>query len=751
MRVLIADDDPVSRLVLKMAVERFGHECLEVEDGEKAWKLFQSTPEVDVLISDWMMPGLNGLELCRKVRQANRPEYTYFIFLTVLEDKKHLLEGMQAGADDYLGKPLDHEQLRVRLIAATRVTSLDRELRREIAGRKQIEKELQTSEERFRNLTNATFEGIAIIEQGKILEANRAFASMFGYESSSEVIGKSVLNFVSPEFRDSVQRNISSEAEGACETVGLKRDGTTFDIEIHVKTSSYQGRLVDVTALRDITERKEAQREIREAETRYRTLVENIPAVTYIQEVVEPGSTQTSPTMYASPQIEAQSGYPPEAFVEDPKLWIKLLHPADRERVLAEDARTDETGEPFKMEYRQITRNGRVLWIRDDAVLVRNEEGRPRFWQGIQLDITEQKRAEQALRESELRLRTVITNVPVVLFVLDRAGVFKLSEGKGLALLGLEPGKVIGRSISELYGGSPEILADVDRALAGEAFSAVREFGSRTFETWYSPLRASTGELSGVISVAADVTERRQVEERLREANRHLEELAVLRADFTAMVAHEIGSPLATIRGFLDVLATGELGSADQADVYAKIMAETERLSTLVADVRSAAAIEHGGFTIVPWRTSVDELFEDVASFAETLAGDHALIIEVETEERVRADPHRIGQVLRNLLSNAAKYSPDGTPIELRAFPSEAPGRVRIEVTDRGYGVHPDDVDRIFEKFGRGRDSSGRKKYGVGLGLYLSRRILQAHGSELTFRPASGGGSVFGFELETSP
>jgi signal transduction histidine kinase len=114
---------------------------------------------------------------------------------------------------------------------------------------------------------------------------------------------------------------------------------------------------------------------------------------------------------------------------------------------------------------------------------------------------------------------------------------------------------------------------------------------------------------------------------------------------------------------------------------------------------------------------------------------------------RVRADPYRIGQVLRNLLSNAAKYSPDGAPIELRARSGEIPGCICIEVADRGRGVHPDDVDVIFKKFGRGRDRGGRSAYGVGLGLYLSRRILQAHGSELTLDSEPGGGSVFGFEL----
>jgi two-component system cell cycle response regulator len=142
LRVLIAEDDAVSRTILKKAVEKFGHECLAAEDGEEAWELYRNTPEVDVVISDWMMPGPDGLELCRRVRAINNGWYTFFVFLTALGDKEHLLEGMQAGADDYLAKPLDREQLQVRLIAASRVNSLHRQLNEQNAELEKLNREL---------------------------------------------------------------------------------------------------------------------------------------------------------------------------------------------------------------------------------------------------------------------------------------------------------------------------------------------------------------------------------------------------------------------------------------------------------------------------------------------------------------------------------------------------------------------------------------------------------------------------------
>jgi diguanylate cyclase (GGDEF)-like protein/PAS domain S-box-containing protein len=128
------------------------------------------------------------------------------------------------------------------------------------------------------------------------------------------------------------------------------------------------------------------------------------------------------------------------------------------------------------------------------------------------------ERAEQMLEESELLLRTVVSNVPVVLFALDRAGVFKLSEGRGLEGLGFEPGELVGRSVFEVYRDAPQILEHVRRALSGEAFSAITEVAGLVFETRYSPIVGEKGEVAGVIVVATDTTERKRAEEKLRES-----------------------------------------------------------------------------------------------------------------------------------------------------------------------------------------------------------------------------------------
>jgi PAS domain S-box-containing protein len=153
-------------------------------------------------------------------------------------------------------------------------------------------------------------------------------------------------------------------------------------------------------------ERERAEQALGRSEDRFRRLVEQIPAVTYVQNPIE--SDNPKAVTYMSPQYEAMFGYSPEKEIVDEEHWLEVLHPADRERVLAEEARTDETGEPFRVEYRQIARDGSVVWVRDQATLVRDEEGNPLYWLGVQYDITEQKRIEAELRQGEQRYRTFI-------------------------------------------------------------------------------------------------------------------------------------------------------------------------------------------------------------------------------------------------------------------------------------------------------------------------------------------------------
>ncbi len=141
LRILVADDDLITRRILQVSLQRLGHDCLLAADGLEAWELFGREP-FDAIISDWTMPGIDGLELCRRVRELGKSAYTYFMLLTANDNRHQFLAGMQAGADDYLRKPLDPDELGVRLVTATRITTLHRQLSKQNAELERLNRAL---------------------------------------------------------------------------------------------------------------------------------------------------------------------------------------------------------------------------------------------------------------------------------------------------------------------------------------------------------------------------------------------------------------------------------------------------------------------------------------------------------------------------------------------------------------------------------------------------------------------------------
>ncbi|PSQ60919.1 MAG: HTR-like protein [Halobacteriales archaeon SW_8_66_22] len=203
-----------------------------------------------------------------------------------------------------------------------------------------------------------------------------------------------------------------------------------------------------------------------------------------------------------------------ESFEPTVETGIEFCHPEDRERIESAMTRAVEDGEPYDVEARLLTAEGNERWVRTRGKPI--DDGPEPTVRGFIQDITERKERERRLEETNQRLRTLVSNVPLVLFVLDRNGVFTVLEGKGLENLGLAPGEIVGESIFDVYEGRNRILADTRRALDGEQVETVHEIDGGVFETTYQPIvNEETGKVEQVIGVAVDATERQQHERAL--------------------------------------------------------------------------------------------------------------------------------------------------------------------------------------------------------------------------------------------
>src|SRR5215216_3251805 len=275
--------------------------------------------------------------------------------------------------------------------------------------------------------------------------------------------------------------------------------------------------------VREAEVRREREKALDLSEDRFSRLVEQIPAVTYVQEPID--SDTPKAITYMSPQYEAMFGYPPETEILDEEAWLRMLHPDDRERVLAEELRTDETGEPFRIEYRQIARDGRVVWVRDEATLVSDEDGNPLYWLGVQYDITEQKRTEEELRRSEERFRATFEQAAVGIVQVGLDGEWLRVNDKFCNIIGYEREELEAVSVFHLI--SPEDSEkDLDvgvRMLAGEFRDYTEEkliVGKEGKRVWInltvSLVHDDSDEPRYFIAVAEDIGKRKQAEEDLR-------------------------------------------------------------------------------------------------------------------------------------------------------------------------------------------------------------------------------------------
>jgi len=227
-----------------------------------------------------------------------------------------------------------------------------------------------------------------------------------------------VLQHVHPDDREPVAARVREAMEQGLpqrfEHRILAHDGKVrwLSISIEMETGEDGRPLRMLGTGQDVTERKRAEEALREAEARYRTLVERIPAITYEATFGFP-----APWLYVSPQVQTILGYTQAEWLADPGLWLRLVHPEDVDRVVREENRSRDTGDPLVSEYRLVARDGRAVWVRDEAETVRDEAGGPGFLRGIMHDITERKRAEERLGEAEERFRMLVEQSPAVTFL----------------------------------------------------------------------------------------------------------------------------------------------------------------------------------------------------------------------------------------------------------------------------------------------------------------------------------------------
>jgi len=513
------------------------------------------------------------------------------------------------------------------------------------------------------------------------------------------------------------------------EAVLIARDGTPRSVEhTAAPIRDSHGKVKGVVIIfRDITERRRAEQAQTESEERFRQLADKINDVFWIREL------NGSRTAYVSPAYESIWGRSCQSLCERPMSYLEAVHPDDRERALRA-YRQLENGEAVAGEYRIIRPEGTVRWIWDRGFPIRDESGRVVRLAGIAEDITERKRAEQALRESEERFRTLADATPVLIWGADTNKQCNYFNKQWLDFTG--------RTIEEERGDGwtqsvhPD---DLERCLEtyGTAAAArtpfTMEYRLRRHDGKYRwvldngvPRFAPDGIFSGYIGSCIDITDRKQIEEELRKSDRRKEE-------FLAVLSHELRNPLAPIQTAVELLELAGTGGAGSVRELAMIRRQVQNLRRLVDDLLDVSRISRGKIELRKDLVELAPVIAQAVDAVRPLFDEHHQDLHVSIPDDsilLKADPTRLEQILFNLLINAAKYTPQGGKIWLDVEQTQT--EVIIRVRDTGIGIEAELLPKVFDLFLQGERRVGLSHEGGGIGLSLAKNLVELHGGTIT-------------------
>ncbi|MCP4687211.1 MAG: PAS domain S-box protein, partial [Desulfobacterales bacterium] len=694
-RIQIVEDELILAEEMRGALTALGYSVSDaVVSGEEAVRLAGET-RPDLVLMDIKLRGkMDGVEAAKQILDRfNIP----VIYLTAFSDDATLQRAKITEPYGYVIKPVETRELHVAVEMALH--------------RRRLEDRLMKSE-RWLDATLRCI-GDAVIatdDAGRVVFMNPAAEGLTGWKQVdakgldlTEVL-RVVDGASGAPVEDPATRALREETPVGPpkKTVLIGRRGAETPIDVNCAPIRDDDGAISgvVLTFRDITERERAEEALRESEEKHRSLIVNIPDVTWTTD-------QEGVTTFLSPNIEAVYGYAPsEIYEAGERLWLGRIHPGDVENVTRAFEALFVDGKPFDIEYRIRRKDGEWIWAHDRSISTYEKNGM-RYADGVFIDITERKRAEEALRESEEKFSTI----------------FKLSPN-ALVLTGIEDGKLyeINKSFTRMFGYTKEEIEgrtsldlkiwpnrderkEVIEKLVEEGKLEDEEirYGVKSGEILDAQVSAAIIKVNNnpvVLAEVMDVTEKKKAERALKKAKEAAEAANRAKSEFLANMSHELRTPLNAILGFSQLLAQCSNLDPDQKRSLGAIRRAGEHLLTLIDQVLDLAKIEAGRATLVETNFDLHALLDDTEDMFRPRARDKGLDLIFErapdAPRCARTDEIKLRQTLFNLINNSLKFTKKGgVTVRVKTSPGvPAPGVqggfwLTFEVADTGPGVAP--------------------------------------------------------------
>lgn len=598
-----------------------------------------------------------------------------------------------------------------------------------ITQRKKMEVALNEVETKFRTIVEETLVGVSIIQDNKLIYANPRFAEIFGY-TQKELLKKDVIDLVITEDRSLVRENIHKRITGEIKNIryivrGLKKDNRIIDVEVFGSQMIYNGRPAVITTLLDITESKQAEKSLKESEDRFALFMKNIPGVVFIKDA------------------KGRYVYVNELFEKIHKMKLAEWYGKTDDQVwplkfatkfIANDHIVQQTRRPLKTI--EVVPQDDVIhyWLAYKFPIINNDGDM--MVAGIAIDITEQKCAEEALRDSEERFRSAFDYAAIGMTLAETNGrLLKVNDSFC---------KMVGYSEQELFRTTfqsithPEDLdANLDHIkelMSGEIkyFQIEKRYIHKSGQiVWgivsVSVVRDGKGKPLYFITQIQDITKRKEAEELLRKS----EKLSAA-GQLAAGVAHEVRNPLTVLKGFVQLL---QLGKNDKEEYYNLMLSEVERIEFIISEFLGLAKPQIAKFKM----EDIQNILQNIIAVVDTKAIMNKVQICLVCGQDiplVECDQNQLKQVFMNILQNAMEAMPGGGIISI-IVKKENSDKVQISFTDQGCGISEERISKLGEPF------YCNKEKGTGLGLMISYKIIEEHRGRINVKSIVGQGTTF--------
>ena len=604
---------------------------------------------------------------------------------------------------------------------------------------------LRESEERFRLALDEAPIGVALVGlDGRFLRVNNVLCEIVGY-SREELTSLTFQDITHP---DDVGVDVALAQKLARREIPryqlakryIRKDGASIDVLLSgsVVLRPDGTPLYYIAHVEDITVRKRAEAMVRQAQERYELALEGADLAAWDWNI------ETGEVIFNARWAEMGGGRLDEIRPHVDS-WSSGVHPEDLPRVQRALTECFDGRIPsYESEHRVRTRSGEWLWVFDRGkIFARDEGGRPIRMVGTELDITERKRNERELARLFRRLQVVLEEAPVGI-MLTYDGRTWQANGRAQALFD--------RRIDPSIAPSSYLDAILDadeRPVPDDQFPGVRAVQGEKLEEIELRLRRPDGRLVPVLVNAApipgDATEPPGAVVAFEDLTAQ-KELERLRAEWSSVIAHDLRQPLSSITLSAEMVAEQAKGNPAVEQRIQQIRHAARRLHRMVQDLLDFSQLEASKLRLEREVVELSRLVSDVSARLGLEAPDRHLDVRVRGEPVfVNVDPDRLEQILENLLTNAIKYGDPGTPILVEVAP--VGDAVGVSVTNLGVGIPADQVPHLFQRFHTIEEARRLGVRGIGLGLYITRALVEAHGGRIAVESTPGGATTFRFTL----